>query len=300
MSINRQNTHIIPTRFEYHAPTSLDEAIELLTEYGGDARLLAGGTDLLVKMKQRVVEPRHLINLKMITGLTGIEEKADGIHIGAATKLRAIERSPLIREKLPLLHEAVRAIGSVQIRNMATLGGNLCNASPAADSAIALIALDARVQVKGAEGDRVIPLDGFFVGPGKTVLSPSEVLVEIVVPPQGRSSGACFIKIGRTSLDLAMVSIAAAVTLGDEAVEDCRIALGAVAPTPIRVREVEAFLRGKRLTDEVLEEVAAMVSAAIRPITDVRATAEYRRTAAEMLTKDALTRVAEEARRRRG
>ncbi|TEU08524.1 xanthine dehydrogenase family protein subunit M [Candidatus Bathyarchaeota archaeon] len=295
MHINKHDSHILPVKFEYHAPETVEEVIELLMEHGEEARLLAGGTDLLVKMKQRLLEPRHLINLKKIDGLNGIEERHDGVHIGAVTRLRDLERSEVIRDRLPLLHEAVKAVGSVQIRNMATVGGNICNASPSADAALALIALDAKIDIAGSKGMRRLPLEEFFLGPGQTLLEAGEMLVNIVVSPPAPGSGSAFIKLGRTSLDLATISIATILTLKKGAVDLCRIAMGAVAPTPLRAREAEEFLKGKELTGEVLSRAAKLVSEAISPITDIRSTAEYRRAASKGLTLDALTRAAKAA-----
>jgi len=295
MSINRQNTHIIPFGFEYHSPKSLGEAVELLERYGGEAVPLAGGTDLIVKMKQRLMEPRHVVNLKGIEGLEGIEDGPDGMRIGALTKLRALERSGLIRERLPVLYDAVRALGSVQVRNMATLGGNLCNASPCADTAVALLVLDTVAHTVGPKGERAVPLEGFFEGPGLTVLGPGDILTGVHVPRPRPGTGMSFVKIGRTSLDIATISVAAALTLKDGSVDRCRVALGSVAPTPLRVPNVESFLVGKSLTEGVLNEAGEMVSRAIRPITDIRGTAEYRREASKALTVDALTRAAGKA-----
>jgi len=297
MEINKVNTHIIPVEFEYHAPTNLKDALELLSKHGAEARLLAGGTDLLVKMKQRLIEPKHIINVKKIDELKGIVEE-DGLRMGAATKLRTIERSEVVKERFPLLGEAVRVIGSVQVRNMATVGGNLCNASPAADAAVALVALDAEARIIGPEGVRVVPMEAFFKGPGQTVLRPDELLTGISVPYLPEGTGTSFIKIGRTSLDIATINIGAVLVMEGGVVKDCRIALGAVAPTPIRVGKAEAFLRGKKLTDEVIGAAAEMVAGGIRPITDIRATAEYRREASKALTRDALTIAGKRSRRR--
>lgn len=300
MYINKLNTHIMPIRFDYHAPTSLEEAVELLSKYGREASLLAGGTDLLVKMKQRLVEPKHLINIKNIKELIGIEEREDGIHIGAATRLRTIERSGMIKEKLPLLHEAVRSIGSVQIRNMATIGGNICNASPTADSATALLALNAEARIIGPKGARIVPMEKFFVGAGQTVLRPDEIMVEVISPHLTEDAGTSFLKIGWTSFDIATINIAVVLRLEGEAVQDCRIALGACAPTPIRVHRVEEFLIGKELTGEVLEAAANIVSGYIRPRERWRrAPVEYRREASKALIRDALTIAAKRVERRR-
>jgi len=290
MYINKLNTHIIPIRFEYHAPTSVEGAVELLSKYGEEARLLAGGTDLLVKMKQRLVEPKYIINIKKIKELAGINERKDGIHIGAATKLRTIERSKMIKEKLPVLHEAVISIGSVQIRNMATIGGNLCNASPSADSATALLALDAKARIFGPEGATIIPLEKFFVGPGQTILKPNEIMVEVSSPHLTEDIGTSFMKVGWTSFDIATVNIAVVLKLEGEAVNNCRIALGACAPTPIRTHRAEEFLKGKELTSEVLEEAANIVSEYVRPRAHWRrAPSEYRKAVSKALAMDALT-----------
>ena len=290
MYINQVNTRIMPIRFEYHVPTSLDAAVELLSKYGKEANLLAGGTDLLINMKQRLVEPKYIINIKNIKELIGIEEREDGINIGAATRLRTIEMSDMIQAKLPLLHEAVRSIGSVQIRNMATIGGNLCNASPTADSATALLALDAKARIIGPEGTRIVPMEKFFVGAGQTVLRPNEILVEVLSPHLTEDTGTSFIKIGWTSFDISTINIAAVLKLEGGHVNDCRIALGACAPTPIRVNRVEEFLKGQKLTSETLEAAANIISEYIKPRERWRrAPAEYRRAASKALIRDALT-----------
>ncbi len=251
--------------------------------------MLAGGTDLLVNMKQRTKEPKYVISLKNLP-LAYIEEARGGVRIGAATKLRAIEKSILVREKLPVLHEAVKAIGSVQIRNMATLGGNICNASPAADSAPALLVLDAKARIVGPDGEREVPIEGFFLGPGKTCLARGEMLKEVFVPYTPPGYSGAFLKIGRTSMDIAKINIAVLLKVVDGIVEDCRIALGAVAPTPMRVKRAEEFLRGKELSEEALREAGEIVSQEIRPITDIRATAEWRREVSKVLTRDAILR----------
>lgn len=290
MSINKANTHILPVEFKYYAPTSLDEALQLLSEHRGDSAILAGGTDLLVKMKQRLVEPRHVINIKHIGELSSIEERQDGIYIGAATKLRAVEKSEMIKEEVPVLQEAVRSIGSVQIRNMATIGGNLCNASPAADSAIALLALGSETIIASLDGLRDVRIEAFFTGPGTTALGKNELLVGLFVPYLSEDCGTSFMKTGRTSLDIATVNIATLVRLRNGVISECRIALGAVAPTPIRVWEAEGFLKGKKPSDEVLGEAARIAVECIRPITDVRATAEYRKEVSKALVMDSLAR----------
>ncbi len=287
MDINKVNTKILPVSFDYYAPSSIEELLSILRREE-EVVFLAGGTDLLVKMKQRIVEPKVVVSLNRISELSFIEEREDGLHVGAVTKLRAIERSDVVREKFPVLYYGVRAIGSVQIRNMGTIGGNLCNASPAADSAPPLMVLNAELKTIGVEGERSIPINEFFVGPGKTVLRSKELLAEIKIPHLPPNSGTSFIKIARTSMDIAKINVAVMVRLENGRIGECRIALGAVAPTPMRAKEAEEFLTGKEVTDENLRRAGEIVSKEIRPITDIRSTAEYRREVSKVLTYDAL------------
>jgi carbon-monoxide dehydrogenase medium subunit len=187
-----------------------------------------------------------------------------------------------------MLKETVEAMASIQIRNMATVGGNLCNASPAADTATALIALGAEAWITGVSGERVLPLEELFLGPGETVLETGELLKGVFIPDTEEASGACFLKVGRTKLDIATVNVAVYITLRDGVVEGSRIVLGAVAPVPLRLPSAEASLLGKKPTPEGFIEVAGICCANIEPITDVRASAEYRIAVAEALVRDAL------------
>ncbi len=289
VEINRQNTHILPSEFEYHAPERLDEALSLLEMLGPDARPLAGGTDLLVKMKQRVVEPKHIVNLKKITGLKGFEDDSSFIRIGCLTSLRDIEKSEIIGEKLPLLQETVVEMGSIQIRNMATLGGNLCNASPAADASVTLLAMDAEVEIAGLDGRSIMALEEFFKGPGQTVLKEGELLKAVSVPLPEKGSGHSFRKLRRISLDIATVNVAVTLSLDGESIIDSNVAIGAVAPTPLRLNIVEEYLKGKDATRETFKEAAELGCESISPITDVRATAEYRLAASKGLLMEALS-----------
>jgi carbon-monoxide dehydrogenase medium subunit len=296
--VNRHNTHIL-LGFEYHAPASVAEAVKLLDEYGPEAKALAGGTDLIVRMKDGSVRPRHVVNLKWIPGLSGIRERRDGVWIGALTRLRDVELSELVRKRLPVLHEAVRVIGSVQIRNLATIGGNICNASPAADGPVALLALDAKAHITGPSGDRAVDLGSFFTGPGRTVLSRGEILTGVTVPRSAAGGYGCFIRVGRVSMDIATISLAAYAKLKGGAVEDCRLAWGTVAPTPMRTTEVEDFLKGRSLDDKVISEAAELASKSIRPRERGRSSGPYKRRVAYGFTVEALTRIAESARRGR-
>jgi len=295
--INRHNTHIL-AHFEYHQPTTIKEAVETLRKHP-EAKPLAGGTDLVPKMKQALIKPRHVVNLKKIPELNMVEERGDTVYIGAAVKLRELEKSELVRRRLPLLASCVKSIGSVQIRNMGTIGGNVCNASPAADAALGLVALEAAVHIAGPEGERTVEAKDFFKVPGLTVLGDDEIVTGFTVPVSTGDTGTCFISVGRTALDISTVSIAVALKTDGDRVKDAKIALGSVAPTPLRLLDVEKQLEGKKLTEKLIEDAARKVSESIQPITDVRGTAEYRRKASKGLTVEAITEAWREGRQQR-
>ena len=298
MYVNKVNTHILPIEFEYHAPKSLDEAVELLEKYGEDAHVLAGGTDLLPHMKQRRVEPKHIVNIKGIPELACIKETPEGIHIGALAKLRAIELSPLINEKLPLLSEAARSVGSVQIRNMGTIGGNICNASPSADMATPLMAVDAKVHVYSKRGEKNYPIVEFFQGRGEVRLERGELVTGFTVPPLPEGAGSAFEKIGWTTLDIATVNVAAVVSLKDGKIDHCSIALGACSPAPIRGVLAEEILRGREPSAEAMDEAVELIATCVEPRERWRrAPPEYRRRTSKALARDAVTRAVEAARR---
>jgi carbon-monoxide dehydrogenase medium subunit len=298
MSINKVNTHIISMQFQYHAPTTLTEAAALLEKYGNKAKVLAGGTDLIPHMKQRKVEATHIINIKKIPELACIKETSKGIEIGANTKLRAIELSPLIKEKIPLLSEAAATVGSVQIRNLGTVGGNICNASPSADMATPLLALDTIVHVHSKEGNKDYPLEEFFHGRGKVKLEPGELLTGMTVPLQPKNAGMAFEKVGWTDFDIATVNVAAVLTLKDGKIDYCRITLGACSPAPTRVYQAETILKGYEPTQELFDQALYLIAACVEPReTWRRAPPEYRRKASQALAIDALTRSVEKARR---
>ena len=293
--INLRNTKIIPFEFQYFEPENLEEALQLLKTYGSEARILAGGTDLLVKMKTRVIEPKYVINIKRIKGLRYVRVDNDFIRIGALTTWRDLEESELVREEIPALYDAVKSMGSVQIRNMATIGGNLCNASPAADSAPPLLVHEAKIKLVSIEGTREIPITEFFTGPGMTVMKPYELLQEVVVPR--RKGGSSFIKISRVAMDLAIASAATYVDVENGTINDVKIALGSVAPRPIRAKKCEAALIGRKVDDRILKEVANLVVNEISPIDDVRGTAWYRKEVSKVLVYDSLVKSLERVRR---
>jgi len=281
--------------FDYFAPTTLDQAISLLSQYNGQAMPLAGGTDLLIRMKRRQWKPRALVNLKRVPGLRDIRLNDDGLHLGPLVTLADLIHSPVIRDTYPVLSDTARHMAGVQIRNIATVGGNLCNASPAAPP---LIALSARVRLIGPQGERVVPLEYFFVGPGKSVLAPGEILAEILVPLPLPTLRATYHKLEqRQAMDIAIVGVAVSVKIRNSQLairnsqfairhcEDVRIVLGAVAPTPMRAKKAEEVLRGHELTEERIREAARVAAQEAKPIDDVRGSAWYRREMVEVLTR---------------
>jgi carbon-monoxide dehydrogenase medium subunit len=292
MDINKHNTHILH-RFEYHAPVTVKEAVKLLKELGSEATILAGGTDVIVKMKDGSLRPRHVVNIKQIPGLSGVKETPEGLWIGTLTKISELENSRVIKEKLSVLYEAVRVIGSVQVRNLATVGGNICNASPAADSAIAFLALDAVAQITGPNGDRKVPFGEFFTGPGRTVLKEGELLTGITVPRDVYSWKGHWARVARASMDIATISLAATAEMDDGVVKEIRLAWGTVAATPMRTGNVEDYLRGKKLKQSIIEEAAILAASSIKPRDRGRSSGPYKRKVAKGFIREALTKFAE-------
>jgi CO/xanthine dehydrogenase FAD-binding subunit len=266
--------------FKYLAPSTLSEALLLLAQDAGQARLLAGGTDLLVRMKDGLLEPERIIDLRRVTALGGIREDAGMIWIGAMARHSEVASSSLIQAKAPLLAEACRMIGSWQIRNLGTLAGNLVNASPAADSVPPLFTLNAEVILTNQRGERTVPVALFAEGPGRNCLGKDELLTSIRFSPLPDTAVSFFLRAGqRRALAISKTSLAFIGILDDRRStwKDVRIALGAVAPTVIRAHRAETYLVGKPLNRNVLKEAAAIISEEAKPISDVRSTIEYRR-----------------------
>jgi len=283
--------------FEMFFPRSVEETSALLSEHGQHAQIVAGGTDLFVKMKQRRFVPSVLINIKRISGLDQIRWEAnEGLHIGPLTTIQAIRESALIAKQFPVLSEAAGVLGTEQVRNLGTIGGNLGNASPSAEFAPPLLILDASVRCLGRRGERVVPLDGFFVGPGKSALEADEVISDIHVPNPPDCTQLVYLKHSLRRMDVAMAAAAVMVLLDGDFCRDVRIALGAVAPTVFRARAAEQALIGKRLTgdsreSELLEEAAQVAVGEARPIDDIRGYASYRRKVVAMLVRHGLEHV---------
>ncbi|GIX48752.1 MAG: dehydrogenase [Candidatus Tectimicrobiota bacterium] len=275
--------------FEYFAPKTTRQAVRLLAKYQGQAKLLAGGTDLFLRMRQRVVLPEVVIDLKRIRSLAGLRYSSQkGLRIGATVTHAEVEQHPAVRRHYGALAEAASWVGSPQTRHRGTVVGNLCNASPAADTAPALIAYGATVHIAGPHGERTVPVEAFFQGPGKTVLGPDEMVVAVSLPPPQGRHGWGFSRRTRTAIDIALVSACCVAWAEGNACRDVRISLGAVAPTPLRATAAEEVLRGQRPTPERLAEAARLAAAACRPISDVRCSAAYRQETAAVLTRRCL------------
>jgi CO/xanthine dehydrogenase FAD-binding subunit len=283
-------------KFEYFAPKTIEEACSLLAKYKGEARVLAGGTDLLVQMKNREVTPRYLINIKDIPDLDYIRyDDKEGLRIGALTPIEALKTSTLIRRRFGILSQAAAVLGTVQIRNRGTIAGNLCNASPAAETAPALITLAAKARIVGVAGERAVALEDFFVGPGQTVLQTGEIVTEIQVPNVPPRSGGAYLKHSIKRMDIAIVGVGVVITLNGEVCNDIKIALGAVASTPIRAKKAEEIIRGQGLDSELMERAAQTASEESRPIDDIHSYAQYRKQMVKVLAKEAMKQAGDEA-----
>ena len=289
------DSRVITKEFEYFAPKTTEKAVSLLSQYGNRARVIAGGTDLLVGIKMGKIQPDYLVNITTIAGIDRLHASKNGFTIGAGCTFYQLENSSLVEGKYGALYEAARSVSSVQIKNMGTIGGNLCNASPASDTAPPLLVLGARANIQKPGAERQIPLEDFFVGPGEAALSEDEILTGVELPLLSSGTGSAFIKIGRVGADLAKINVAVFIKRNRDSCKECRIALGSVAKTPLRTKKAEAMMKGEMFNDELVETVAQKASEEISPITDVRSTKEYRREVARLITKKALLKAWEKA-----
>lgn len=275
---------------DYFEPRTLSEALSLLQKYGEQTKVIAGGTDVMVDIKYKE-EPGGLINIKKIPGLSGIQENGGSLRIGPLTTIREIETSALVRDKLPVLWEASHQFASLQIRNTATIGGNICRASPSGETLSPLLVLEAKGKLAFSDGERTEPFTSFFQGPGKSSLGTKGLLTDIDIPYPAAGSRGVYLKHAvRGAMDIAMVGVAVLITpdAAKTTFQDVRIGLGAVAPTPVRAPKTEALLRGKPVTAALLKEAAAMAASESSPISDQRSSAEYRRWIVEALTRRGL------------
>ena len=278
-------------KFEYLAPGTLDEALKLLSLHQGAARVMAGGTDLIPKLKMRQIQaPEYIIDLKNIAGLDYVKFDAkNGLRVGALVTLRNIETSSMIRKNYPLLSQAAEGMASIQVRNRGTVAGNICNAVPSCDMGPSLLCLDARLKLVSRKGERVVDVDDFFTGPSQTVVGNDEILTEIQLPVAAPGCRARYLKqMPRRAMDLPIVGVAAVGVFSGDKFEDVRIGLGAVAPRPIRARQAEDALRGQKVGQKIIEKAAEIAAREARPIDDHRASAEYRREMVNVLTRRAL------------
>lgn len=274
--------------FEYFEPGTVEEAIQILSTYGAKAKVLAGGTDLLILMKREEISPQYIVNIKNIPELDYIEHsQEDGLKIGALTTHQSIADSPIVRDKFELLATACSKVGGFQIRNMGTIGGNICRAGPSQDTIPSLLVLDAKLKLVSLQGERVVPIDKFFTAPFQTVLNETELLTEIQIPTPPPGSAGCyqwFTKI--TTVDETLVGVAVLMALDPTGsiCNDIRIGLCSVAPTPMRAKQAEELLRGKKLEDKLVERAAQSAADETSP----RSRAEYRRRVTTVLVKRAI------------
>jgi carbon-monoxide dehydrogenase medium subunit len=284
----KRSTSVILADFEYLAPKTLEEALRERKEKK-NSFILAGGTDLIPKMRDQSIRPSALIDLTRIKELNYIKEENGQIKIGSTTTISQIIKSGIIRKNVEILYEACKKLGNPLTRNKATIGGNLCNASPAADTATPLLVSGAELILKSLDGERRIPIEEFFEGPGKTILRSDEILTEIRVSVSKNETRTKFLKVGlRKANAVSIVNCAVSLRVRNKIVKETKIGLGAVAPIPILAKEAQKVLMGKKLREDLIEECAQAASKEVKPIDDVRGSAKYRRFLVEGLLKKAL------------
>lgn len=275
-------------KFDYLIPTSINEAISLHESYGERAKYIAGGTDVMVKIKEGKISPQYMISLRHLQGLDHIIYEKGELRIGAMVTHRMLELSPVIRKESPILIDAIENIGSVQIRNVATIGGNIVNAVPSADGAIPLITLGAEVRIIGPKGERAMALEDLFIGPGQTLLKRGEILLEFVIPKLPPHTGAAYWKHARrAAMELPILGVAVLISLDDDmkTCTEARIGLGVLAPTPMRAKNAEAILKGKKVDDEILKKAGKAAAQECKARDSVRGKAWYRRDMVELFVQ---------------
>jgi len=274
--------------FDYFKPQSLEELWDLEKKFPG-AKYIAGGTDLMVKIKNRSIKPQTLISLRSV-GLPGIDI-GEKVRIGAMTTITDLIEHPELGRIFPVLAQAAKRIGSPQIRNVGTVGGNLCNCSPCADTALALLILDARVVLRSSRGSREIALEEFFIGPGVSCLSGGELMTGILLDKPASNARAIFMKKGRVKMDLAVTSVGVLLEMEGDICKKARLAVGSVAPVPLRLKKVEELFENAVIPKEIIQEAQKIAVNSISPITDIRSTAEYRREIVSVYVKRALEKL---------
>jgi carbon-monoxide dehydrogenase medium subunit len=283
-------------RFEYLEPESIEETLAMLRRYYRKSKIIAGGTDLMLQVRYTQVKPEYVVDITRIPGLDYIAfDDQQGLRLGALTTIRALETSVELQKKYPIISQAASQLGSVAIRNVATVGGNLCNALPSAETSQALVALSAQVRIIGPGGERTIPLEGFFTGVGKTLLQPDELLLEILIPQLAPHTSGTYIKHSpRGPIDLAIVNITVLMTMEPDhkVCRDAKIVLGAVSPTPLRARKAENVLKGKRVDGALIDRAAQVASDEAHPRHgSIRGSFEYKKEMVRVLTGRAIREV---------
>lgn len=287
---------MIPPPFEYLRPSTIPEAIKLLQQHGDDAKILSGGQSLIPMMKLRIARPAYLVDINRIAGLSYVKEEGGFLKIGGLTREAELEASPVVRSKYPILLDTAHVIADPQVRNLATVAGNLAHGDPANDHPATMVALGAQIVATGARGERVIPIEDFFVTLFTTALQQGEILTEIRIPVPPAHSGGAYFKLERKVGDFATAAVAAQVTLdGSGAVLKVGIGLTNVGPTPIKAKRAEDFLRGKKLDAGNIAQAAQLAADDAQPSSDLRGPAEYKKGLVKELAKRALSRAAERA-----
>jgi carbon-monoxide dehydrogenase medium subunit len=287
---------MIPASFEYLRPKTLPEAIGLLQQYGDDAKILSGGQSLIPMMKLRLARPGYLVDINRITGLSHIKEEGGYLKIGGLTREAELEASPLVRAKYPIIIDTAHVIADPQVRNLATVGGNLAHGDPANDHPATMVALGAQVVATGANGERVIPIEDFFLTLFSTALQHDEILTEIRIPIPPARSGGAYLKLERKVGDFATAAVAVQFTLDDKgACQKVGIGLTNVGPTPVKARKAEDFLRDKKLDEANIAQAAQLAADESNPSADLRGPVEYKKGLVKELAKRALTRALQRA-----
>jgi carbon-monoxide dehydrogenase medium subunit len=283
-------------RFEYLEPESIEEALTMLSQHHGKSKVIAGGTDLMLQMRNKTIRPEYVVDITRIPGLDYITfDDQQGLRLGALATIRALETSAELQKRYPIISQAASQLGSVAIRNVATVGGNLCNALPSAETSQALVALGAHARVIGPRGERTVDLEKFFTGVGKTLLQPDEILLEILVPESPPHTSGIYIKHSpRGPIDLAIVNITVLMTMEPDhkVCRDARIVLGAVSPTPLRAKKAENVLRGKRVDGTLTDRAAQVASDEAHPRHgSIRGSFEYKKEMVRVLTGRAIREI---------
>ena len=290
-------TYRVLKPFDFLEPVTLGDALGLLSRHGSVAKILAGGVSLIPDMRLRYVTPDYVISIQKIPSLDYIEmDKKNHLTLGPMTTLYAMEHSDLIQEKYPVLYEAVRQIHSVQAKVMGTAVGNICTGTPASDVASVLLVLDGRLRIASKASEKIVPVEDFFVGARRTVLRPDEMVTEIIIPPVAALTGHAFYKLTKTMADIGKLNVSTAIRVDKNWCAECRIALGSVAPIPMRARKAEQFLKGKTIDQEMISGAAGVAAGEARPITDIWSTAEYRTEMIKVVVRRAVNKAVERAR----